>query len=300
MSPRTAPSPARTAAARRGRAPLPSGSTRLVAILGWPLTYTLSPLFQNAALRLHGIDAVYSALPVPDGAAFTRLARSLMASPSFAGANITNPYKLRACALASKLSPAARAIGAVNTLARGASGAWTGHNTDAAGFLAALGREAVELRGARVLVLGAGGAARSVAWASAQAGARRVVVLARRRSQARDCAALAGRAGLSGELVPGSAALASVGADLVVNALPGAELGSRYGSCLARRARPGSTAMDLSYRPRQTAFLQESALRGWRSVGGVGMLLHQGLESFALWFGVRPDPKPLERILRKV
>jgi shikimate dehydrogenase len=280
-------------------APRLSGGTRLVAIFGWPLTYTLSPAFQNAALRRHGADAVYVALPTENAAEFRRLASALMASPHFVGANVTNPYKLEACRLAGRLSPAARAIGAVNTLAR-VRGKWEGHNTDAAGFLAALQGAGVGLRRARVLLLGAGGSARAAAWAAGRAGAARVVVLARRRAQARDTAALAGRAGLSGELVAGSAALASLGADLVVNCLPGGELGGHYGKCLARRAKKGAVAMDLSYLPPETPFLAEASLRGWRGVSGLDMLVEQGREAFALWFGKKPDRAPLVQALRKI
>jgi shikimate dehydrogenase len=280
--------------------PLPSGKTRFVAILGWPLTYTLSPRLHNAALRRHGLDAVYLALPSESPASFRALARGLMLSPGFVGANITNPHKLSACALGLELSPAARAIGAVNTLARGPKGSWVGHNTDAAGFLEALRLSKVRVKGARVLVLGAGGAARAAVWAGAQAGARRIVVLARRRAQARATAALAGNCGLSGDLVEGSAALASVGADLVVNSLPGEALGGRFGACLARRAKKGAAAMDLSYSPPRTAFLHEAGLRGWREIPGLDMLVEQGREAFALWFGFKPERRPSDLGLRKV
>jgi shikimate dehydrogenase len=277
----------------------PSGNTKLVAIFGWPLTYTLSPRFQTAALRRHGLDAVYVALPAESPADFKRLARALMESPNFIGANVTNPHKLRARGLVTELSPAARAIGAVNTLAR-RKDVWVGHNTDAAGFLESLRLASVRVRGGRILVLGAGGAARAAVWASAQAGARRIVVLARRRGQARLTAALAGSAGLSGDLVEGGVALASLGADLVVNTLPGEALGGRFGACLARRAKKGAAAMDLSYSPPRTYFLREAGLRGWREISGLGMLAEQGREAFACWFGFKPERRVLDTALRKV
>lgn len=276
-----------------------TGHTGLVAIFGWPLRYTLSPLFQNAALRRHAVDASYLALPVEAASDFRKLATAMMASPNFIGANITNPHKLHALGLDLTLSPAARSIGAVNTLARSGRG-WLGHNSDAAGFLESLAASGVRLKGARVLVLGAGGAARAAVWACAQARAARIVVLARRRSQARQCAALASGRGLSGDLVPGSAALASLGADLVVNALPGEALGQAYGASLARRARPGAAVMDLGYSPLQTAFLRESRVRGWRGINGLGMLVEQGREAFKLWFGFKPAAAPLHALLRKV
>ena len=276
-----------------------SGNTKLIAIFGWPLTYTLSPRFQNAAMKRYGQDAVYMALPLEKPSEFRHLARAMMRSPNFLGANITHPFKLEALRLTERLSLAARSIGAVNTLAR-LDGGWIGHNTDAAGFLEALSLASVSVKGSRILVLGAGGAARAAVWSAAQAGAQRIIVLARRRSQARHTAALAGKAGMSGDLVEGGAALASLGADLVVNTLPGELLGTRYGSCLARRAKKGATAMDMSYSPPRTTFLREAALRGWREISGLSMLVEQGREAFELWFGLKPDRRFLEEALRKV
>ena len=91
-----------------------NGRTRLVAIFGWPLNYTLSPLFQNAALIERGIDACYLPLATESPARFKALAKGLMASPHFLGANVTNPYKVDALRLAHTATAAARAIGAAN------------------------------------------------------------------------------------------------------------------------------------------------------------------------------------------
>jgi shikimate dehydrogenase len=272
-----------------------SGRTQLLAIFGWPLSYTRSPAFQNAGLRSAGVDAVYTALPTADEAGFLALARALMASPQFLGANITNPYKVAALKLVSRLSPAAKAIGAVNTLVRGAK-AWEGHNTDAAGFLSALGPEAKRLKGQRVLVLGAGGAARAIVWAAGQAGAQ-VQVLARRPDQARACATLSGRRGLAGDLSPALVQVLSREARLVVNTLPGADLGRRFGAALAPAK---GLAMDISYVPVETAFGTQAKRRGWRSLNGLPMLLAQGSLSFQLWTQKRAPQSQMLRALRKV
>lgn len=274
-----------------------SGSTRLAAILGWPLSYTLSPRFQNAALAADGLDAAYVAFAAPDEKAFLALARGLMASPQFVGANITNPYKLAARRLATRLSPAAKAIGAVNTLARQGR-AWLGDNTDAPGFVAALRAAQVPLRGKRVLVLGAGGAARAVVWACGQAGAAQVLVLARRPAQAKKTAFLAGKAGLSVAWTPGVLGLLSLGADVVVNTLPGAPLGGQVGRELSPRGRAKAVAVDISYVPLDTPFLKAAKQRGWRSLNGLEMLLQQGRLSYALWFGHAPSMSVLRRSLR--
>jgi shikimate dehydrogenase len=274
-----------------------NGRTRLVAIFGWPLTYTLSPVFHNAALRHAGIDAAYLALASQSPAQFKALARGLMASPHFIGANVTNPYKLEALALADEASPAARAIGAANTLVR-QRGRWVAHNTDAPGFLAAARQAGAKAQGARVLVLGAGGAARAVAWASASAGAVEVVVLARKLAQAKACAKLAKNKGFGALLSPRNIALASQGATWVVNSLPGADLGGSVAANLARAER-GRWAMDISYLPRPLSpFLRQAGSLGYRVMDGLPMLLEQGRLSFELWFAKKPDRALLLRSLR--
>jgi shikimate dehydrogenase len=261
-----------------------NGKTRLVAILGWPLTYTLSPAFQNAAVAAAGIDAAYLALATKDPAAFKALAKGLMASSHFVGANITNPYKTEALRLADKASPAAKAIGAANTLVRQGVG-WVAHNTDAPGFLAAARQAGARVKGARVLILGGGGVARAVAWASSSAGAAEVAVLARRVSQARDCAKVAKNKGFGAILSEKNIGLASQAATWVVNTLPGAALGGEVAAQLVP-AEAGRWAMDVSYLPRPlTPFLVKTKKLGYHPLDGLPMLMEQGRLSFQLWFG---------------
>ncbi|HXC63612.1 MAG TPA: hypothetical protein VNZ67_04600 [bacterium] len=281
-----------------------SGNTKILAVFGWPLTYTLSPRFQNTALRLSGVDARYLALPVPDEASFLTLAKGLMASPHFVGGNVTNPYKIPALKLVKRLGPAAKAIGALNTLRRDGK-TWVGENTDAAGFVACLASAGVKLKGRNVVILGAGGAARACAWAAGNAGAKRVLVLAAPfpatqskslvQAQARACAKLAGRAGASGDLTPNMVSLASAAADVVVNTLPGPVPGKLYGRALLRRPKAGCAVMDLSYVPAETAFMKAAYDRGWLTINGLGMLLEQGRAAFQFWFNKKPDLTSLRR-----
>ena len=274
------------------------GQTRLVGIFGWPLQYTLSPLFQNAAFRQAGRDAVYLALASETPAEFKALARGLMASPHFVGANITNPYKVEALRLADTVSPAARAIGAANTLVRQGS-RWAAHNTDAPGFLAAAKSAGAKVKGAPVLILGAGGAARAIAWACASAGAAEVVVLARRVSQARSCAKVAKNKGFGALLNPRNLGLASQGATWVVNTLPGVVLGATMADEIAP-ALAGAWAMDINYLPRpSTPYLQAARKKGYRTLDGLPMLLEQGRLSQALWFGKAPSMSQLLKAVQK-
>lgn len=276
---------------------LPVGSTRSVAIFGWPLSYTRSPAMHNAAIQAAGIDAVYLALPTPDAAAFRRLVRGLQQSPQFIGANVTNPFKVAALRSVQRLSPAAKAIGAVNTLVR--KGArWEGHNTDAAGFLAALRRAKIPLKGKTVLLLGAGGAARALAWACGQAGIRSLTVLSRRRAPGRACARLAGKRGRWDALTLAKVGQISAEADLVINSLPGAPLGRRFGAGLVRRRK--AWAFDISYVPAKTAFCKAAAKQGWRTQNGLNMLMEQGFLSFKLWFKRAPSRAAVQTALRKV
>lgn len=275
---------------------LPVGSTRSIAIFGWPLSYTHSPSMHNAAIQAAGIDAVYLALPTPTAAKFRQLVRGLQQSPQFIGANVTNPFKVEALRTVQRLSPAAKAIGAVNTLVRRGA-AWEGHNTDAAGFLAALRRSKVPLKNTTVLLLGAGGAARALAWACGQAGVRSVTVLSRRAAPGRACAQLAGKRGRWAMLSPAVLTQLSAEADLVVNSLPGALLGQRFGACLVRRK---AWAIDISYTPTETAFCKAAKKQGWQTQNGLNMLIEQGFLAFELWFKKNPSRAVVQATLREV
>ena len=275
-----------------------NGKTQSVAIFGWPLSYTLSPVFQNAALQKRGMNAVYVPLASASAAEFRALAKGLMRSPHFVGANITNPYKVEALRLADAVSPAAKAIGAANTLVREGK-RWVAHNTDALGFIAAAKDAGARPKGARVLILGAGGAARAVAYASAQAGASEIVVLARRPAQAKECGKAAKNKGFGALLSAKNVGLASQAASWVVNTLPGAALGAEVAAQLSE-AQAGAWAMDISYLPRPLSpFLRLAQKSGYRPLDGLPMLLEQGRASFALWFGKAPSKTELKKSVLK-
>jgi shikimate dehydrogenase len=284
---------------KKKNAPRVDGGTTLVAIFGWPLQYTLSPAFQNVALTWAGKNSQYVPLAAKTPGEFRSLARGLMASPHFLGANITNPYKVEALKLAFSATPAAKAIGAANTLYR-QGGRWMAHNTDAGGFLQAAKTAGIRLKGAKVLVLGAGGAARAIVWSLGQSGADEIGVLARRPSQAKDCAKTGGKRAFGHTLSAQAIAAASQAADVVVNTLPGGALGADVARALAP-AQGKVWAVDISYLPRSgTGFLKEAQRRGWRTLDGLPMLLEQGRLAFQCWIGRKPPLKLLEKALRKV
>lgn len=266
-----------------------SGRTRLAAVIGDPVRHSLSPAIHNAAFRELGLDWVYVALEVPEGKG--RAAIKAMRTLGIDGLNVTMPHKADAAKAVDRLTPTAKALGAVNTVFRVAD-ELVGDSTDGDGFVNALRQDAgVEPAGKRFLVIGAGGAARAVVKAVADAGAAEVVVAARRAERAGSCARLAGGVGRVGSIDE------VAGADIVVNATPigMAEVVSLKGEPALpldpERLAPGQLVADLVYSPLVTPLVAAARARGVGAVNGVGMLIHQAALAFRLWTG---EDAPLE------
>ena len=247
------------------------GATRVAAVIGWPVEHSLSPALHNAAFAALGIDAVFVALPVAPG----ELAAALrgMAALGFLGASLTVPHKQAAVLLCDSLDPAAEAVGAVNCVAF-AGDALVGHNTDAAGFIDALashlGRDG---RGARALLLGAGGAARAVAHGLGAAGAAAVTVVARRPADWCQVRAWSELAGLAADC------------DLLVDCTSAALGGEPYPAPVPIAELPaGAAVVSLMY-GRPLPLLEKARARGLAAMDGAGMLVHQGARAFTIWTG---------------
>jgi len=250
----------------------------------------------NAAFVALGLDWAYVPLPVyPDH--LGEAVRGLRAL-GFAGANVTVPHKQAVLAHLDDISQAAQVIGAVNTIAV-RDGLLYGDNTDATGFLASLHDVGFDPAGTYCAVLGAGGAARAVAHALAEAGARQVRIYNRTLARARDlCREMAKFHG-DVRFESGSPDdLAAIGddTDLLVNTTsvgmwPDTEV-SPWPRDLPI---PGQlTVCDLVYNPPETLFLSQARVVGAETVGGLGMLVHQGAVAFELWTG-RPAPLAIMR-----
>ena len=247
---------------------------KLACIIGWPVAESLSPAIHNAAFAALGLDWTYVPLAVRPGAISEGM--NLLRQLGIEGANVTMPHKRAVVPMLDRLEADAAALDAVNTIVREGD-AFVGHNTDGRGFLAAVADEAAfEPAGKTAVVLGAGGAARAVAVALAQAGAS-VRVSARRAGQASEVAAL----------TPGIDVAAwgeSASTDLVVNATP-----SREGLPLDSLGfAPGVLAVDLIYLPPMTEFVRFAREAGARAFDGLGMLVHQAALSFRLWTKLDP------------
>ena len=295
-----------------------TGKTKLLGLIGWPVAHTFSPAMHNAAAAALELDLVYVPLPVPP-AAVGQAVRGLVAL-GFLGANVTVPHKRAVIPYLDEIAPAARAIGAVNTItisrlesqtapespiSPSDRGRPSGFNTDWSGFLADLESLSVEVEGRECLLLGAGGAARAVAYALARAGGS-VTVLARRPEQARQLLADLQTHVPQGSLHRAawddlrrvSRALAS---PLIVNATPLGMHPHEDASPWPGEAPFPSEAIvyDLVYSPRRTKLMQQAQSAGCRASNGLGMLLQQGALAFEMWTGVRPPLEVMEEALQR-
>ena len=256
------------------------------AVFGTPISHSLSPRIHAAFARQCGIELDYRAIEADAGDFRAKL--DDFAAHGGTGANVPLPLKEAAFALCSEASERARRAGAVNTLVRAGDG-WHGDNTDGAGLVRDLtGRHMLDLRARRTLLLGSGGAARGTAPALLEAGIGELTIVNRTPERAD---ALADALGEPGRVHPRYLGdLAALGEfDLIVNATSaarGGQLPALPRSLVGRRC----AAVDLSYGEAAIPFLAWARANGCHdAVDGLGMLVEQAAESFALWLGTRPE-----------
>lgn len=272
-----------------------TGATRLAAVIGSPVTHSRSPALANAAFAAAGLAWTMVAFEV--GAGDGPAAVAAMRTLGIGGLMVTMPLKAEVIPALDRLTPAASALGAVNSIA------WegdqlVGDNTDGRGLVSSLRHdEGIDPAGLRCAVLGAGGAARSVIWALAHAGASEVVVVNRSAGRAASAAVLAGERGRVG----GPADVAA--AQLLVNATS-VGMGAAPGDpgplpCDASAVGPDQVVVDLVYQPLTTPLLALAQTRGARPVDGLGMLVHQAALSLARWTGVTPDVAAMTAAARR-
>ena len=263
-----------------------TGATRAAGVIGDPVRHSLSPRLHNAAYRALGLDWVYVAFEVPDGA--TKHALDAMRALGLAGLSVTMPHKTAAAAACDELTADAEILHSVNTVTLAADDRLIGDSTDGEGFLRSLLDAGHDPAGATVLVLGAGGAARAVALALARTGAR--VIVCARRLEAADAAARLVR----GDTAPWSDRAAVAGAAaVVVNATP-VGMGGDDLPLPLDALHEGHLVVDLVYHPLETALLQGARARGATVIDGLGMLVHQAALQVERWTG-RAPPVPALR-----
>ncbi len=260
---------------------------RSLGLLGHPLGHSVSPAFQQAALDHLGLDVRYEVWDVEPArlAAFVLRLRG----PDYLGANVTIPHKEAVLGMVDEVDDFARRIGAMNTVVN-RDGRLLGYNTDAPGFLRALREDGgFDVRRKRVVVLGAGGAAKGVCFALAGAGASAITIANRTLERGLALAGQLRGLGMEVEAVTLSDVAGPLArSDLLVNCT---SVGMWHGVAEAASPvpegliPPGIMAFDLVYNPAVTPFLQAAQTRGARTLGGLTMLVYQGAESFRLWTG---------------
>ena len=265
-----------------------TGRTQVCAVIGDPIEHTMSPAMHNAAFDKLRLDYAYLAFRVTP----ENLPRAIGAvrALSIRGLNVTIPHKVAVMSLLDKVDPVAEKIGAVNTIVN-KGGKLTGHNTDAPGFLQALQSRGVDPAGKRVVVLGAGGAARAVCYALAERGAA-LDILNRELELdwAEDLAHWLSevfrhraRAHVLDETV---LSLVLEDADILVNTTSvGMSPEAGKTPVPARLLRPGLVVFDAVYNPLTTRLLAEAGAAGASVISGIDMLAWQGALAFKLWTG---------------
>jgi shikimate dehydrogenase len=261
--------------------PILSGQARIAGLLGWPVSHSRSPRLHGFWLERHRIDGAYVPLPVAPES-FATAVRGLVAV-GFCGCNVTMPHKEAAYAICDWPADSARRVEAANTLVF-QDGKIHGSSTDGAGFLANLRDCGVDPAAGPALLLGAGGAARDIAVALLDAGAK-VAVTNRTRERAEAMVRLIPGLGIV-EWEERAAALADYA--LLVNTTAAGMAGHAALEIDLSRAPSVLTAADIVYVPLETPFLAAARKRGLRTVRGLGMLLHQAVPGFIAWFGVTP------------
>ncbi|MBI4711140.1 MAG: shikimate dehydrogenase [Candidatus Omnitrophica bacterium] len=277
---------------------------KLYGIFGHPLSHTLSPAMHEAAFQKLWIDANYIVLELAP-AAFKKL-MSQSARLSLSGFNVTVPYKETVMKYLDRVRPEARAIGAVNTVFRQGRH-WVGANTDMEGFLKALMTEGgFHPLGKRAVILGAGGAARAVAYGLSKEGAREILIADCFPEKAKKITSDMGKLFKKVKyraVVAGTSEVkeALQKADVIINATP---IGLKSGDpkVIPEEWIPSSRlkkifVMDLIYNPAMTPFLKAAKKKGHRTLNGLGMLLYQGARALELWTGRKAPVGVMRRAL---
>ncbi|MEA1904383.1 MAG: shikimate dehydrogenase [Candidatus Hadarchaeota archaeon] len=277
-----------------------SGGTKLFALMGDPVERSLSPAIHNAAFKELGLDCVYVALRVARGS-LPEAVKGIKAL-GIGGLNVTTPHKVDIVHLLDELDESASRVGAVNAV-KNEDGKLIGFNTDGRGAVKALKEGVGELRGRKVVLLGAGGAARAIAFSLAEAGVE-LTLANRTASKARKLAAsIEQKLGskvkqveLKQEVLKGVLEQA----DVLINATsvgmyPDVDRTLVKGDIM----HSGLVVNDIVYEPLTTRLLREAKDAGAQTISGLGMLTHQGAASFELWTGKKAPIDVMRAAVRK-
>lgn len=261
-------------------------------VIGHPIAHSRSPLIHGTWLAQHGLAGSYERIDVAPAALPDFIGR--IRSGELTGGNVTVPHKESVLPLLDHLTETARTMGAANTLWC-EDGRLHGDNTDAAGFLGHLDATVPgwDARVGTALLLGAGGAARAIAYGLRTRGVGRIILANRSAARAADLAASLGAPLETADWAGRNTLVGS--ADLIVNTTSLGMKGQPALDLDLSALRPGTIVDDIVYVPLKTALLEEAERRGGIIVDGLGMLLHQAVPGFARWFGITPSVTPALR-----
>ena len=271
------------------------GTTKILGVIGFPVSHSLSPIMHNAAIAAMGMDYVYVPFPIPVEDLPTAIA-GIKAVQSVQGFNLTIPHKIEIMPLLDEILPIAKAVGAVNTVKR-IGDRWVGTNTDVAGFLEPLKQLNCDWKQKPAVILGNGGAAKAVVAACLELGCPVIHVVGRDPKKMKKF-----HGTMTSQLhdynlrvhpwtsLPHLLEVAGI----VVNATPigmandpNTPIAEAEMALLPNHA----IAYDLIYTPRPTKFLQIAAARGLKVIDGLEMLIHQGAIGLEFWLD---QPVPIE------
>ena len=281
-----------------------SGHTKLFALIGSPVGHSGSPAMYNYSFARTDIDAAYLAFDIP----LERVKEGVEALKTLhvGGFNVTMPDKTAVAGLVDAISPAARLIGACNTVTVSEDGKFTGHNTDGIGFVQNLREHGVEVSGKRMVVLGAGGAATAICVQAALDGAQEIIIFNRAdefyangEKTVEKLSAAVPACKVSIHPLEDAAALAQAvnACDLLVNATKvGMKPLGDQSLIDAKLLRKDLVVADTVYNPRKTLLIEQAEAAGCTAIGGIGMLLWQGVAAFKLFTG---KDMPAQEVLEK-
>jgi shikimate dehydrogenase len=258
----------------------------LAGVIGWPVMHSRSPMIHNYWMQQHGLSGTYVPLAIKPG----KIAAALRALHplGFVGCNVTIPHKQEALKIVDTIDPAARQIGAISCVTVQPDGSLAGSNNDAYGFIRNLRQQQPDWRAdaGPVVVLGAGGGARAVCYGLMQEGVKEIRLV--NRTFARAERVIAELRGPLKAIAWEQRHDVLDGAAMVVNATSQGMVGQPALDIKLDRMPRHALAADIIYIPLETPLLAAARQRGNRTVGGMGMLLHQGPLAWKLWFGIEP------------
>ena len=272
-----------------------NAQTKIVALIGDPITHSLSPAMHNAAYQALALNYLYLPFHItaPNLAAAISAARAL----GFSGLNVTVPHKEAVVSELDFLGRSAKRCGAVNTIVNN-GGTLTGYNSDGEGFIDSLQEYGFEPKGKKAVILGAGGSARAIAAALLDNGVTKIVLINRTARKAEQMAeSLGAQSFLVLPLLPFIPASAVAGAQLVVNTLAAPFRRDDGGWLLDLSMASGALFYDLRYGKMLSDFLVYADELKSPGMDGLGMLLHQGARAFRLFTGEEPPVEVMRKAL---